>query len=63
MQNYIGKDIKDCVESIVPRQGTSKDGAPYLYLAITLANGKELRHFMRSNEDFVWENAISTLED
>lgn len=61
LKDYIGKDIKDCVTSVIPRQGTSKDGAPYLFLAITLNNGQELRHFMRGNEDFVWANAIENI--
>lgn len=62
MQELLNQDIKDCVKSIIPRQGTSKDGAPYMYLEITLINGKPLRHFLRANEDFVWENAVSMLD-
>ncbi len=62
MNEYINKDFKKALSSLVLNEGTSKEGSKYLYLELEFTNGYKKRVFINSEAEFAVRNAYDTLE-
>lgn len=60
MEQYINKELKDCISSMQFKKGKTKEGNEYTYLNIILINGYNHRIYLRDAEQFAFFNAIDS---
>lgn len=62
MEKYINRELKDSIESLQVRQGTSKEGTSYYYISLVLNNNFEKRIYAQSAEQFAFCNAFDLMD-
>lgn len=60
MEQFIGQELKDSIQSFQVKQGISKEGNPYNYIEMVLCNGYSNRLFLTEDKRFAFQNAFET---
>ena len=62
LQKYLGRELKDSIQSMLVVQGQAKDsGTTYYAIELTFINGYKQRVFLRGAESFAWTAAFDLI--
>lgn len=62
LQKYIGRELKDAIQSMQVVQGQAKNsGYSYYAIDITFINGYKQRIFLRGAEAYAWTSAFDLI--